>query len=131
LLRVLQGESSLVAAGIRRSATLKKITPSKRKPVDKCANYLLKLAPYLKYHDYLNKGYPIATGVIEGACRYLVQDRMGITGARWSLCGAEAVLKLRSLKISGEFDEYWNFYEKQEFIRNHESKYANPIILTP
>lgn len=55
---------------------------------------------------------------------------MGITGARWSLYGAEAILKLRSLKISGEFDEYWNFYEKQEFIRNHESQYENPSILT-
>jgi hypothetical protein len=131
LLRVLQGKSSLVAAGIRRSATRKKLTLSKREPVDKCANYLLNLAPYLKYHEYLNKGLPIATGVIEGACRHLVQDRMGITGARWSLCGAEAVLKLRSLKVSGEFDEYWNFYEKQEFIRNHEAKYANPAILTP
>jgi hypothetical protein len=130
LLRVLQGKSSLVAAGIKRSATRKKLTLSKREPVDKCANYLLNLAPYIKYHEYLNKGYPIATGVIEGACRYLVQDRMGITGARWGLCGAEAVLKLRSLKVSGEFDEYWKFYEKQEFIRNHESKYANPIILT-
>lgn len=49
---------------------------------------------------------------------------MGITGARWSLGGAEVVLKLRSLKVSGEFDEYWNFSEKPEFIRNHEAKYA-------
>ena len=129
LLRILQGKSSLVAAGIRRSATRKNLILSKREPIDKCANYLLNLAPYLQYHKYLNKGYPIATGVIEGACRYLVQDRMGITGARWSLCGAEAVLKLRSLKVSGEWDEYWKFYEKQEFIRNHESKYANPVIL--
>jgi len=71
LLRVLQGKSSLVAAGIRRSATRKKLTLSTRKPIDKCANYLLNLAPYLKYHEYLNKGYPIATGVIEGACRHL------------------------------------------------------------
>jgi len=42
-------------------------------------------------------GYPVATGVIEGACRHLVQDRMRITGDQRSLCGAEAVLKLRSL----------------------------------
>jgi hypothetical protein len=89
------------------------------------------LAPYIKYHEYLNKGYPIATFVLEGACRHLVQDLLCITGARWGLCGAEAVLKLRSLKDRSEFDEYWNFYEKQEFIRNHEAKYANPVILTP
>jgi hypothetical protein len=112
LLRVLPGKSSLVAAGMRRSATRQKLVPKKREAVDKCANYLLNLAPYLKYHEYLNKGYPMATGIIEGACRYLGPDRMGITGARWSLSGAEAVLKLRSLKVSGEFDEYWNFYER-------------------
>ena len=56
----------------------------------------LKYAPYLHYDRYLAAGYPIATGVIEGACRYLVRDRMELTGARWRLVGAEAVLKLRA-----------------------------------
>ncbi len=56
---------------------------------------------YLRYHDYLAEGLPIATGVIEGACRDLIKDRMDLTGARWSLQGAEAVLRLRSLCISG------------------------------
>ena len=58
-----------------------------------CVNF----SAYLKYHDYLKAGLPIATGVIEGACRHLIKDRMDITGARWSLKGAEAVLHLRSL----------------------------------
>ena len=83
----------------------------------------------MRYDEYLKKGYPIATGVIEGACRYLVKDRMGITGARWCLKGAEAVLKLRSLKVSGEFEDYWKFYEIQEFTRNHYEKYAKPEFL--
>ena len=126
LLWILEGKSSLTAAGMRRSATKRKFTELKRKDIDKCAGYLLNLAPYLKYHDYLRKGYPIATGVIEGACRHLVKDRMGITGARWGLKGAEAILKLRSLKVSGEFENYWEFYEQQEFIRNHIDKYAEP-----
>ena len=69
-----------------------------RKPVDTCANYLLKYSPYLRYNEYLEQGMPIATGVIEGACRHLIKDRMDITGARWSLSGAEAILKLRSLR---------------------------------
>jgi hypothetical protein len=68
-----------------------------RKPVDVCANYLLTYGPYLKYKDYLDQGFPIATGVIEGACRHLVKDRLEVTGARWSLNGAEAVLRLRAL----------------------------------
>ena len=68
---------------------------------------------------------PIATGVIEGACRHLIKDRMDLTGARWSLDGAESVIKLRSLKPSQDFDDYWVYHEKQEFIRNHQSKYAD------
>ena len=67
-------------------------------------------AAYLKYDDYLKAGLPIATGVIEGACRHLIKDRMDITGARWSLRGAEAVLRLRSLYVSGDWHEYWRFH---------------------
>jgi hypothetical protein len=83
----------------------------------------------LHYNEYLELGYPVATGVIEGACRYLVKDRMEITGARWNLLGAEAVLKLRSLKISGDFEEYWKFHENQQYKRNHEALYQNPSML--
>jgi hypothetical protein len=68
---------------------------------------------------------PIATGVIEGACRYLVKDRIELTGARWRLEGAEAVLQLRSLHASGDFDEYWEFHLQQEYKRNHEARYEN------
>ena len=64
--------------------------------MDTCARYLLNNAKYLKYDDYLKAGFPIATGVIEGACRHLIQDRMDITGARWTMRGAEAVLPLGS-----------------------------------
>lgn len=129
LLRILSGKSSLTAAGMRRSATNQKFDQTTRKNVDKCAKYLLNLSSHLNYLEYLNHGYPIATGVIEGACRHLIKDRMGITGARWGLNGAEAILKLRSLKVSGEFDDYWEFYEQQEFIRNHWNQYADPVFL--
>ena len=129
LLRILNGKSSVTAGGMRRSATNKKFDKTKRKNIDKCAKYLLNLSSRLDYHEYLKHGYPIATGVIEGACRYLVKDRMGITGARLGLNGAEAILKLRSLKVSGEFEYYWKFYEKQEFIKNHFNKYAEPAFL--
>jgi hypothetical protein len=65
-----------------------------------------------------------AFGVIEGACRYLVKDRMGRTGARWSLTGAETILRLRALKTSGDFDDYWQFHLAQEHDRVHRSRYA-------
>src|SRR5207245_2758514 len=63
--------------------------------------------------------------VIEGACRHLVKDRMNLTGARWSLTGAEAVLRLRALRSSNDFDAYWEFHEQQEYERHHASHYAD------
>src|SRR6266853_1098998 len=124
LLEILRGKASLVAAGMRRSATLREMAAAERKPVDDCADYLLNYAPYLQYDKALAEGVPIATGVIEGACRHLVRDRMNLTGARWSLTGAEAVLRLRALRSSHDFDAYWKFHEKQEYKRNHASHYA-------
>lgn len=118
-LKILKGKASDVAAGIRRSATLRKLSDKARKPANLCADYLLKYQNMLKYDEYLAQGYPIATGVIEGACRHLIKDRMDVTGARWGLAGAEAVLKLRSLKSSGDLDSYWDYHKAQEFQRNH------------
>jgi len=127
LLRVLEGQSSQVAKGMRKMATDRSLSEKERKPVDTCADYLLKYKDYLCYDRYLAEGLPIATGVIEGACRYLVKDRMDITGARWGLSGAEAVLRLRSLRASGDFQEYWKYHEKMEQQRNHISKYENGL----
>jgi hypothetical protein len=126
--QLLLGKASYVAGGIRRSATLRGLTAKQRAPADDCADYLLKYSNYLRYDKYLAAGLPIATGVIEGACRHLIKDRMDLTGARWSLEGAEAVLRLRSLRSSRDFDEYWRFHEKQEFARNHASHYENGAV---
>ena len=125
-LKILQGKASDVAAGIRRSATLQKLSPKARENADKAADYLLKYREHLRYDEYLEKGYPIASGVIEGACRQRVNDRMDITGARWRLDRAEAVLRIRALRTSGDFDEYWQFHKMQEFQRNHVDKFQNP-----
>jgi hypothetical protein len=110
-LKILNGQSNQVAKGIRISAT--KQCLKKRENVDKCADYLLKNKLRLQYGKALKKGYPITSGVIEGACRHLINDRLDITGARWSLKGAEAILKLRSLKSSRDFNDYWLFHKKQ------------------
>jgi hypothetical protein len=124
LLEILKGKASLIAGGMRRSATLQGLCSEARKPVDICAGYLLNHAPYLHYDRYLAQGLPVATGVIEGACRHLVKDRMDVTGARWSLTGAEAVLRLRALISSHDFEQYWTFHEAREYQRNHENLYA-------
>jgi hypothetical protein len=123
-IRILRGEAAHVAAGIRRSATCRGITGSARKGVDTCANYLLRNKTRLGYDLAMQAGLPIATGVIEGACRHLVKDRMDITGARWSLKGAEAVLRLRSLRSSRDFEDYWAFHLAQEHRRHHLDHYA-------
>ena len=132
---ILEGKSSKVAAAMRRAATVAGLSKDTRKPVDTCADYLQKYAPYLHYDRYLAAGYPIATGVIEGACRYLIRDRMELTGARWRLVGAEAVLKLRALRASGDFDAYWDFHEARQYERNHAQRYidgtAPPVTEPP
>jgi hypothetical protein len=128
LLAVLQGKAGRVAGGMRRSATLRAISKSKRQAVDKCASYLLKNKQAFRYDKFLADGLPIATGVIEGACRHLVRDRMDITGARWRLERAEAVLKLRALRSSGDFEDYWCYHEEQEARRNHASRYATGAV---
>jgi hypothetical protein len=134
LAEILRGRSSLVAAGIRRTATLRHLAPKQREAADKCADYLLKYRAHLRYDEYLAAGFPIGTGVIEGACRYLIQDRMGITGAVWRLVSADAVLKLRSIHASGDFDEYWKFHERSERRLNHDAGYAGgtaPEVVRP
>ena len=122
LLALLRGRVSQVAAAMRRRATVRAFTASKRATVDKCADYLLKYRDMLRYDQYLAAGYPIGTGVIEGACRYLVKDRMERTGARWSLDGAEAVLRLRALWTNGDFELYWAFHLHREYERHHASR---------
>ena len=72
----------------------------------------------------------VSVGVIEGACRHLVKDRMDITGARWGLAGAEAVLKLRALRCNNDFDHYWQFHLAQQHRRVHHDRYADNAIPT-
>jgi hypothetical protein len=86
-LQILRGKASDVAAGMRRSATLRQLSADTRERVDICADYLLKYRDLLRYDEYLAAGLPIATGVIEGACRHLIKDRMDLTGARWERRG--------------------------------------------
>lgn len=126
LTALLHGEVSQVAAGIRRAKTMlrkRKLTKLQRKTLDDSANYLLNHKRYMRYDQYLAAGYPIASGVIEGTVRHLVNDRMAITGAHWRLASAEAVLRLRALRCSGDFEDYWAYHERQDLHRNHLSRY--------
>ena len=123
-LAVLEGKAGIVAASIRRKATRLALQPDKRHGADRCADYLLAKRPYLDYPTALKNGWPIATGVIEGACRHLVKDRMDITGARWGTDTAEAILKLRALHANGDFEDYWAWHLNREHERNYPHSYA-------
>jgi hypothetical protein len=83
----------------------------------------------MKYDEYLAKGYPIGSGVVESACGHLVRDRMEISGARWGIRGAESILKLRSVVKSRDWDEYWKFH----IANARENKFFpddyNPLIV--
>ena len=125
---LLAGDASLVAAAIRRKATTLKLKPDKRLSVDRCADYLLHKQPHLDYPSALRQGWPIATGVIEGTCRHLVKDRMDVTGARWGLQSAEAVLKLRALRTNGDFNRYWTYHLTREYQRVHAARYADATV---
>jgi hypothetical protein len=132
LVKLLAGRSGgEIAKSMRLMAKTRSLDSTAAKPVEKAAAYLVKHTRLLHYDRALADGLPIATGVIEGACRYLVQDRMGRTGARWSLAGAEAVLRLRALRASGDFDDYWLFHLAKEHERTHASRYAGGAVPNP
>jgi hypothetical protein len=125
---ILDGKSSTVAASITRKATCLGLADAAREGADVCASYLLNKTPYLDYPTALAAGWPLATGIIEGACRHLIQDRLGITGARWGLDGAEAVLKLRAVRTNGDWPAYWRFHLQHERQRVHCSRYRDSAI---
>ena len=132
LFALLEGRSGgQVAKSIRQMAERRKLDEASASAVHACARYLVNHTRYLHYARALADGLPIATGVIEGACRYLVQDRMGRTGARWSLDGAEAILRLRAVITNGDFDQYWEFHLAQEYRRNHLARYAGQTPPAP
>lgn len=109
LLRILHGDVSFVIQRFRSLAIEKNLTPKKLDDIRKICSYFTKNQHRMKYHLYLQKGYPIATGVLEGACRHFVKDRFERTGMRWSLCGAQAMLDLRATYLNGDWDSFISF----------------------
>jgi len=116
-LRVLQGEVSQVIKGMRQSATKRSVTGNKRQTLEKIAKYLRRNRRYMKYDEYLRQGLPIASGCVEGACKNLIKDRLERSGMRWSLLGAEAMIQMRSVYLSGDLDDYWDFHLEQDHYR--------------
>jgi hypothetical protein len=129
-LAVLAGRARHAAESIAAQADACGLADDRRTGVDACVRYLVNKQEYLRYDVALAAGWPIATGVVEGACRYLIGDRFGITGSRWSIEGAEAILRLRALQDNGDFDTYWAFHLAQEHHRVHQARYQDDYGLT-
>jgi hypothetical protein len=130
-LDILHGRVTEVIARITRLAAEHPPEPGSEhaRNIGKTLSYLQNKQAFMDYPRALANGWPIATGVIEGACRHLVQDRMGITGARWGLDGAQAMLWLRAIAASGDTSAYWDWHIRQERQRNHLSRYQDSLGL--
>src|SRR5262249_5591392 len=128
--KLLAGRHRDVRAGIRRRASRFGYPTAERAGADECARYLQNKQDYLDYPAFLNAGWPIASGLIEGAARWMIKDRMEVTGARWSLDGAEAVLRLRALEGNGDLDDYLAYHFQQQRQRDHHSRYQPTHTLT-
>ena len=114
LTMILTGKTGYFIGAIRQIMKKRRFSPSKVDKIEKLLAYHEKRKSYMKYDEYLAKGYPIGSGVIEGTCRSFVKDRMELAGMRWSEIGAEAMLELRSIKVNGKWDNYWGYFVTEE-----------------
>jgi hypothetical protein len=96
---------------------LRGLSGTKRETLQNTIRYYNNNQTLMKYDEYLEKGYPIASGVIEGGVRHLVKDRMERTGMRWHIDGAQAMLNTRSAYINGEWDETFEYYIQEQQTR--------------
>lgn len=115
----LTGKVGYGIGGIRQSAKKIGLAPSRIEAMEKHLRYFETKKQYMRYDEYLSKGYPIGSGVIEGTCRSLVNDRMELSGMHWSEKGAEAMLELRSIKINGFWSEYWEHHISKQKDLNY------------
>lgn len=116
-LEILSGQTEQVIADFRRQAQDLQTTQAQRNQLEKSANYFERNLPYMAYDHYLAQGWPIASGVIEGACRHLVKDRFELSGMRWTQDGAENLLRLRAVAENGDWDDYHQFRKRQRHGR--------------
>jgi hypothetical protein len=125
LWRVLQGQAGYVIGGLRQMGTKHRLRGSKLAKLRTICNYLGNNLARMRYDEYLAAGYPIASGVIEGACRYVVKDRMERAGMRWVVEGAQAMLDLRTTYINGQWTDFQSYRIEQERQR----LYPQPELL--
>jgi hypothetical protein len=115
--RILEGNVGQVVKGLRQTVTKRNLSGSQAKILLSVAAYFHRNRDRMRYNDYLAQGLPIASGSVEGACKNLIKDRMERSGMRWTQSMAEAVVKLRALYLSGDFNTYWDFHIREDHQR--------------
>jgi hypothetical protein len=126
---LLNGQTHDLATAFRQLAEAKGRTTSQQKVLRKVANYFENNQAYMDYATYLQKGWPIASGVIEGVCRHFVKDRMELSGMRWSIDGAENLLHLRAVAENGDWETYHYFRKQQRQKRLYKRDWPEEIPL--
>jgi hypothetical protein len=117
LTRVLEGEAGRVVGGLRQMGTKHGLRGAPRKRLRRLCEFLENNLHRMRYDEYLRAGYPIATGVIEGACRHVIKDRMERAGMRWKVPGAQAMLQLRALHANGDWRDFQDARIQRETSR--------------
>ena len=115
--RILHGQVKTVIHSLRACATRRGLPPSKKAQLETICRYFAKHAKRMRYDQYLREGYPIASGVIEGACRHVVKDRLERTGMSWTRPGAQAMLHLRAIWTCDQWDQFDEYRIERETAR--------------
>jgi hypothetical protein len=112
--RILEGQVDQVVKGLRLIVTKRKLTGNTAKTLLDVAAYFKRNRERMRYDTYLANGWPIASGSVEGACKNLIRDRFERSGMRWTQETAEALLRLRALHLSGDFNNYWEYHVERD-----------------
>lgn len=124
-LQMLSGKTEQLIAEFRALAQDGQHTRAQCERLTKTANYFERNLPYMDYSTYLAKGWPIASGVIEGACRHFVKDRFELSGMRWTQEGAENLLHLRAVAENGDWDAYHDYRKRQRHARLYDCPFPD------
>ena len=128
-LQMLSGETEQIISEFHQLAQDVNCSSTQREKLTKTANYFERNLPYMDYPTYLAKGWPIASGVIEGACRHFVKDRFELSGMRWTQEGAENLMRLRAAAEKGDWDAYHDFRKRQRHARLYAIPFPNQDTL--
>jgi hypothetical protein len=125
---LLAGQTDAVITALEADGKDPTCTMLQRQAVRRTVGYYRRNRSYMRYDEYLARGWPIGTGVVEGACGHLVKDRMEQAGMRWTQAGAQGVLDLRAVRLNGHWDTYWQFHRQQQHQRLYgHSRPAPPV----